>query len=111
MKHCNQTIKISMTDIGIIGTTICSKPIYKDGLCSYHYRRKVEKSINWIDRPLYREITVDEMMRGCSMKFKNTNQHNLYRYRKGIIEVYSSKNNSWSPSIYPVDNTLFCKKS
>lgn len=110
MDYCNKRIKISITDIGIVGTRICSKPVYKDGLCAYHYKRSIEKATNWIDRPSYREVTVDEMMRGCNMKLKNTHVHILYRYRKGIIESYNNSKDKWFPTTYRADNTLFCKK-
>jgi hypothetical protein len=46
-----------------------------------------------------------------SLKLKNTNEHKLYRCKKGIIEMYVSNGNKWIATELPVDETLFCVKS
>jgi hypothetical protein len=43
MAICETKMKITFRDIGVIGTTICTKPVYADGLCKHHYTRKLIK--------------------------------------------------------------------
>lgn len=89
----------------------CDRPDFKDGLCYQHHAKAVEKSKHWGERNNYRSATEQEFRIGKSMKLKCSNQHILYRQRNGIIQMYSSKTNTWDNTILILNHTHFCVKS
>ena len=88
----------------------CDKQEYKNGLCYQHYKRSVEKSTLWRNRPGYKDATEKEMLAGYSMKCKDTAMHEIYRFRNGIIQKYHSKTEQWLNTDLDVDHTPFCIK-
>jgi hypothetical protein len=88
----------------------CTKPEFKDGLCSEHYHRRLLKLTPWGERPTYRDVTEEEFLRGKTMLLKSSNQHVQYSYRKGQMVVWSNKTGKWSPSAMEADYTLYCVK-
>jgi len=105
---CTRRLKHSVRGLGILYESICNKPEYKDGLCAYHYKKVQSKLINWIDRPGYRQVTIDEFERGCSIKLKHTHNHRIFRYQKGIIQ--ENKQDQYIDTDIPVDINLYCIK-
>jgi hypothetical protein len=108
MKHCTKIIKHSARERGIVGSSICTKPIFCDDLCKHHYIRKQEKLVNWIDRPDYRQATQDDLDKMRSLKLSNTHTHRLYQCIKGEICEYSKLANKYLPCGIPADYKLFC---
>lgn len=107
---CNQKLKHSMQGMGIIGTSTYNKPEYKDGLCMYHYKMKLLKELDWIDRPGYRAATIDDFNKQRTMKLSNSNRNLLFQYRNGKIFQYSNKNNRYLFTPMKPDITKFCVK-
>lgn len=107
---CNKMIQYSACGIGKTYKSQCKKPIYNDGLCKGHYKRKLEKSMNWKDRKEYQPATQHDLDSGRSMKLRKSNSHKLYRVRKGIIQEFSSKLNKYVDTDVSVDFNLFCVK-
>lgn len=107
---CNKKIKHTMRDMGIIGTSICDKPVHEAGMCLGHYNAWQRKLVFWGQRKEYREATMDDLLKGRSVKLKLTNVHNIFRCLGGKMKRYSSKENKYVETDYPVDNNLFCVK-
>lgn len=107
---CTKTLKHSRRNLGIIYKSQCTRPEYKDGLCKKHYDNNVRKLTNWGDRQDYRPCTIDEFNRSKSLKLKNSNQHNIYRFLGGLIKKYSPKEDKYVETNLPIDYTLFCIK-
>lgn len=108
---CNKIVWHSARNIGKTYKTRCGKPEYKDGLCAYHYSRQETKSKNWGTRDNYRACNADDMLKGRSMKLRQSNVHKLYKQRKGMIYAYNSKANKYLETHIPVDINLFVVKT
>lgn len=105
---CTKVVQHTARNIGKTYKSVCEKPDYKDGLCKHHYSRKMEKQKNWIDRDDYRPATQNDLDTGRSLKLRNTNQHNLYQLRKGVIKQFSSTQNKYIEVDIAPDFNLFC---
>ena len=88
----------------------CQKQEYKAGLCYQHYKRSIEKATPYGERPGYKDATEKEMLAGYSMKMKHSAQHEIYRFRNGMIQKYHSKTEQWLNTDLDVDHTPFCIK-
>lgn len=88
---CTKMNKISMCNVGIIGSEPCLKPDYKDGLCAYHYKRSIEKQLPWGERKGYTDATQEDLNNGRSLKLKNTNVHWLFKVKNGEVKRFNSK--------------------
>lgn len=110
MNTCIKKIKHSAREMGIVATSICKLPVYKDNLCKHHYQRVIEKSINWSDRPIYRPATQQDIDNGTSLKLNNTNEHKIYNCINGIIKQQTSNGKRIDTDILP-DYKLFCVKT
>ena len=87
----------------------CERKVHQDGLCKKHFDSHKMRMTNWIDRPNYREITFEEMERGCSMQLKHTNQHLIHRYKRGMI--FRVENDREVVTTIAPDHTLFAIKT
>lgn len=100
-----------MRDFGVIGSRQCSKPIYKDGLCKYHYDRSQYKQLPWGQRKEYREATQDDLNSQRSLKLKNTNAHHLFKMRDGVIWKFDRNTNRYDIQTDTLPHfDLFCVK-
>lgn len=105
---CNKIVQHSSRNIGKTYKSACNKPEYKEGLCEYHYNRKIEKSKNWIDKDNYRQATLYDLDKGVSMKLKDSNKNVLFMYRKGKIKKEKG-GGIWEETEYTSENiNLFC---
>lgn len=105
---CTKIIQHSAREIGKTYKSRCNKPDYKNGLCKYHYDKTIEKQKNWIDRENYKPATIDDILKGRSLKLRNSNQNLIFMYRKGIIKRNYNKAPFWRDTEYPANPDLFC---
>ncbi|MFA6325429.1 MAG: hypothetical protein WCX46_04355 [Candidatus Paceibacterota bacterium] len=94
--------------IGKTHKSQCTKPDYQDGLCKEHFNKRNLKRTPWGQRPGYRQATMEDLLSGRSMKSKNTNQHILFSYRRGVINRFFAKSNGWCPTSLTIDPEPFC---
>ncbi len=103
---CTKVIK--STEFSVANKRICEKPDFQDGLCKFHFKRKNDKAINWIDRAAYRPATPADLKSGRSLKLSKTHTHKLFKLVKGVIMQCDVKSNYTIPTNHPVDHTIFC---
>jgi hypothetical protein len=109
IEACGKKVPITMRDRGIVGHSICIEPVYKDGACKKHYNQRQRKLVPWGERDTYRDITLEEFMRGRTMKLKSEHVNNIYRYRHGLIQK-ENKQGVWVTTNLTLDTTEYCVK-
>lgn len=105
--QCSKQLQHSMRNVGKTHKTQCNKPVYKNGLCSYHYNRMVEKSKNWGDRKNYRLSTEADLQNGRCLKLKDDNVNHLFKCIKGKIHQWNKKLDKYVETDIDVDTNLF----
>jgi hypothetical protein len=108
---CTKRNKITMRDVGVIAEERCLKPEFKDGLCAYHYRRSIEKQTPWGHRKDYIAATQEDLNTGTSLKLKNSNSHQLFKVKNGVVIKFNTKTDRYDiiTEILPHFD-LFCVK-
>lgn len=99
-----------MKGVGIYATSYCGKPIHCDTLCEKHAKRRAEKLTAFGLREMYIETTEAELLSGMNIKLKSSHIHRLYRFRKGVIQVFVAGKNKWTETDLAVDHKLFCRR-
>ena len=100
---CNKIIK-EIEWSGMVNRRYCLKPVFKDGLCVHHYKRKITKAIPYGEREGYKEATQKDFDDGRTLYLKTMGSYGGHRYFKGII---ASNNGYNRPTKIKADLTLF----
>lgn len=104
---CKQIIQHSARNIGKTYKSTCNKPEYKEGLCKYHYKKKIKKSTLFGDREGYREATQKDLDLGKRIYLKNKGSYGGHRCIKGVIVIgdhYKPTNIKADPSLFVIRN-------
>jgi len=108
MEICEVRCDDSMRDIGIIGYHICGKPVFQDGLCARHFKKRQKRAIPYGKREGYREPTIKELKEGRTVYLKTMGSYGGHQYRKGIMIRASTHTSSKVPPL--ADPSLFVIK-
>ena len=100
---CNKVIKETAWS-GMTTKRYCQKPVFKEGLCAYHYKRKIAKAIPYGEREGYRQATQEDFDKMRNLKLKTMGSYGGHIYLKGVI-VNSDGHNK--PTKIKPDLTLF----
>ena len=71
--------------LGGVSKRHCLKPVFKEGLCAYHYKRSVAKAIPYGERKGYRQATQEDFDSMRNLKLKTMGSYGGHIYLKGVI--------------------------
>lgn len=109
MSDLNKCNKVVVEKGGFnAGKWNCQRPVVKDGLCSYHYKRRQSKLTPYGERKEYRPATQEDADNGKSLKLKASNRNHTHRMVNGELRINTGKEIIISQE--PVDYNLFCVK-
>ena len=74
-----------MREVGIIGSHICGRPVYEDGLCHRHYKKEQAKRVPFGKREGYREATRKDILSGRTLYLKTMPSYGGHQFRKGMF--------------------------